>query len=364
MLLLTLALAAFVGAGFKAGSQPDDIYPGPGVTAVGRLSDYHAALAGGPGDTDVYVLEGDVEGATVLVLGGVHPDEFAGFMAAVLLVENARVDAGRLIVIPQTNASGFTHNLPGEGHPRFIDIDTPAGTRRFRFGARATNPIHQWPDPEVYVQASGQELSGSETRNLNRAFPGRAEGTLTEQVAYALMQLLERENVALAFDLHEASPEYPIINAIVAHPRNMELAVMAAMDLELDGIAIGVEQSPERLRGLSHREWGDHTAALPALFESANPAQGRMRGRTNVDLILKGQDVQYERAAKLGRLYVPFDANGHPLKERVARHLTTLTAFWDLFALFYPDRPLSISAVPSYDDLLNNAVGPYLQPPQ
>lgn len=363
-MLLALVATWLVGIDFTAGRRQDDIYAGPGVTAVRRLSDYHPALADGPGDTNVYVLEGDVPGATTLVLGGVHPDEFAGFMAALLLVENARVDAGRLIVIPQANASGFTHNLPGEGHPRFIEFETAGGPRRFRFGARATNPIHQWPDPEVYVQASGQELSGSETRNLNRAFPGRADGNLTEQVAYGIMQLLERENVALAFDLHEASPEYPIINAIVAHPRNIELAVMAAMDLELDGIAIGVEQSPDRLRGLSHREWGDYTDALPALFESANPVQGRLRGRTDTELVLKGQDAQYERAAKLGRLYVPFDEHGHPLEVRVARHLTTLAAFWDLFGLFYPDQPLSITSVPSYDELLTNNVSAYLQPPQ
>lgn len=32
-------------------------------------------------------------------------------------------------------------------------IDTPNGERWFRFGSRATNPHHQWPDPEIYVHA-------------------------------------------------------------------------------------------------------------------------------------------------------------------------------------------------------------------
>lgn len=363
-MLLALVVAIYVSVDFKAGAEPDAIYRGPGVTDVRPLSDWYAPLAGGPGDTDVFILDSGVPGATVLVLGGTHPDEFAGFMGAVLLAENAIVDAGRLIVIPQANASGFTHNLPGEGHPRHIEFDTDGGVRRFRFGARATNPIHQWPDPEVYVQASGQELSGSETRNLNRAYPGRPDGNLTEQVAYAIMQLLEQENVTLGFDLHEASPEYPVINAIVAHPRNMELAVMAAMDLELEGVPIGVEQSPEGLRGLTHREWGDHTDTLPALFESANPVQGRLRGRTDADLVLKGKDIQYERAAKLGHLYVPFDEHGHPLEERVARHLATLNAFWELYGLFYPEQPLAIRGLPDYDELTAGTVGSYLLPPQ
>ncbi len=364
VLAAALAVAWVTGAEFAAKHQPDAIIPGPGVTAVGRLSDYHKGLAGGPGDTDVYILEGAQPGATVLVLGGTHPDEFAGLMAAVLLVERAEVQQGRLIVIPQANASGFTHNLAGEGHPAYIDIETPGGTRRFRYGARATNPVHQWPDPDVYVQASGQQLSGSETRNLNRAYPGRADGTLTEQVAYAVMRLIEQENVAMAFDLHEASPEYPVINTIVAHPRMMELAVMAMMDLEMQGIAIGLEQSPAALRGLSHREWGDFTDTLAALFESANPAQGRLRGRTDAELVLEGKDEQYERAAKLGRLYVPFGPEGHPIESRVGRHLSTLQAFFGMHSLFNPLDGIVVTGVPGYNELLANGLGAYLQSPQ
>ncbi|MBO8140944.1 MAG: succinylglutamate desuccinylase/aspartoacylase family protein [Firmicutes bacterium] len=363
VLLLALAVAGVTGRDFAAKWRPDDIYPGPGVTTVRRLSDYHPPLAGTAGDTDVYVLEGDRPGGTVLVLGGVHPDEFAGFLAAVLLVERAQVEQGRLIVIPQANASGFTHNLPGEGHPAHIEIETAGGTRRFRYGARATNPIHQWPDPDVYVQASGQQLSGSETRNLNRAFPGRPDGTLTEQIAYAVMELIRQENVDMGFDLHEASPEYPVINTIVAHPRMMDLAVLVVMDMELAGIPIRLEQSPEQLRGLSHREWGDFSGTLAALFETANPAQGRLRGKTSAQLVLEGKDEQYERAARLGRLYVPFGPDGHPVETRVGRHLATLTAFFDAFGMMNPDRAVVVSGVPTFEELARHGVGAYLQPP-
>lgn len=52
-------------------------------------------------------------------------------------------------------------------------------------GSRASNPVDQWPDPDVYVHAaSGQQLSGSETRNINRAYPGRPDGNPTEQAAF------------------------------------------------------------------------------------------------------------------------------------------------------------------------------------
>ena len=37
-------------------------------------------------------------------------------MAAILMVENARVKRGRLIVVPQANRSGFTHTDPMEAY--------------------------------------------------------------------------------------------------------------------------------------------------------------------------------------------------------------------------------------------------------
>ena len=80
-------------------------------------------------------------------------------------------------------------------------IDTPNGERWFRFGSRATNPIHQWPDPEIYVHASsGQRLSGSETRNINRSYPGRTDGTFTEKMSYGVTQLIEQEGIDITVD--------------------------------------------------------------------------------------------------------------------------------------------------------------------
>ena len=93
--------------------------------------------------------------------GGTHPNEPSGLVAAVLLIENAQPEAGTLYVIPRTNNSAFTCTDPPGGGPMRFTIDTPNGERWFRFGSRATNPIHQWPDPEIYVHASsGQRLSG------------------------------------------------------------------------------------------------------------------------------------------------------------------------------------------------------------
>lgn len=360
-----LIIAYTVAQSFLAMARDEVIVAGPGVTEIRRLSEYFPGLKGSPGDTEVYILRGDEPGGKVLVLGGTHPNEPAGYLSAILLIENARVTAGELWVIPRANRPGFTHNDPQEGAPQGFTIHTPWGERRFRFGSRATNPIYQWPDPDIYIHAaSGQKLSGSEVRNLNRAYPGRPDGTLTEKIAFGIAELIRQEDINLTIDLHEASPEYPVINAIVAHERAMPLAAAVTMNLQLMGINIGLEPSPKNLRGLSHRELGDYTDTLAVLMETANPAQGRLRGRTDEALVVTGQDKAYMKAAQLGRLFVPFDETGHPIEERVGRHLTAINEFITVFTEMYPQTPVVVHDIPLLEDIERDGLGSFLLPTQ
>ncbi len=152
------------------------------------------------------------------------------------------------------------------------------------------------------------------------------------------MQVILAENPQISIDLHEAAPEYTTVNAIVAHDRAIDIAVEAAMTLELDGIEISVERSPKDFRGLSHREWGDNSQTLAFLLEVANPSQGRLRGKTDEKLVLTGLDKYYLKAAKAGRLNVPYDENGLPLSLRVWRHLKTIQAIIETFNGYYPEQ--------------------------
>ena len=193
-LIVSLVITFISARSFLRMRQPEPIFPGAGLSRIAMLSEYFPELKGSHGDTEVYFFDSAKPGGTALVLGGTHPNEPAGFLTAVCLIENIKMDRGRLIVIPRANNSAFTHNDPQEANPQRFVIQTANGERWFRFGSRSTNPIDQWPDPEVYLHyPSGQRLSGSETRNLNRSYPGKADGSLTEKVAYAIMQLLEQE---------------------------------------------------------------------------------------------------------------------------------------------------------------------------
>jgi len=345
------------------GPEELEAYPSPSISRVAKLSEYNSALLGTAGDTEVLIYEGSQPGGTMLVVGGTHPDEPAGTVAALILAENVVVVQGKLIVIPYANASGFTHNLPQEGHPPYYTLSTPGGDRIMKYGSRLTNPVHQWPDPTVYVEkVSYQKLAGTEARNLNRAYPGEENGSLTERVAYAITRLIIDEEIDVSIDLHESSPEYPVNNAVVAHERAFDLAAIATLDLEMEGVQINVEPSPPNLRGLSHREWGDNTDTLALLFESPNPVQGRLRGVTDADLIVDGVDPMYVKASERGRLYVPYTSEGTPLAMRAGRHLASVQAIAAAYSMMAPDRAIVMAGLPSYGEIVANGAGAYLNP--
>lgn len=318
-----------------------DIRPGAGVTATKRLSAYLPSLAGTPGDTDIYILGGQEAGGTVFVAGGTHANEIAGMMAATVLVERARVQKGRLIVIPHANNSAVTYKDPKRPGPDWITLTTPSGDRRFKYGSRYTKPEHQGEvDPAKYRHpASTEQLDGAEARNLDRAHPGRADGNLTQRVSYAMVQLLKEEQVDVAFDFHEAGPESRLAWMIVANPKNVEVGAVAVLALEALGVTMKLEPSSETFRGLSHREWGDATGAQSFLFETPSPT---MVDRTN------GVDTVHD--PKL------------PLARRVAVQLASFTAVLDAYNSGAPAaRQAQVAEVPALEEMAKAGVGAFLK---
>ncbi len=361
----SLAVAGIAGKDFYDFRHYEEvIIPGEGVTSTFQLSDYNENLKGTFGDTTVYVMEGEKEGGSFLVLGGTHPNEPSGHMAAITMIESGKVEAGTVYVIPRTDNSAFTHNDAQEASPHFFHIETESGTREFVFGSRASNPIDQWPDPDVYTHQSGQTLSGSEMRNINRTYPGVKDGTLTEQISYAITNMITTLDIDMEMDLHEASPEYPTVNATVAHERAMDMASMGILELQMAGVDMSLEPSPVTLRGLTHRELGDHTNTLALLMETGNPSQGRLHGATSEELIIDGKDKFYEKAAELGYLYIPYDENGASLDMRIGRHLQGCVEYMKAFSDMYGAEKgeIIMTGIPSYEDLTSGGktIGDYL----
>ena len=343
LLLAVVALGAGAPVRLPRGAPAThDIRPGPGVTRSRMLSSGLPALAGTPGDTPVFILEGREPGGTLVVVGGTHENEIAGVLAATSLVETARVGRGRLVVVPRANNSAVTLRDDERPVPEWITVDTPSGPRRFRFGARLTNPRHQGsPDPaEVKLPGAAEALPGKEARNLDRAYPGSADGPLTQRVAFALVELLRSEKADLAFDLHEAAPDSRLAWMIVAHPRALDVAAMAVLDLDAAGLPMKLEVSDEGFRGLSHREWGDATDALAFLVETPNPSQ--VKGTPGVE---------------------PVGDARHPLATRVAAQLETVLAVVAAWSAEAPaERQIELSVGPAPDPPGAKGLAGFLHP--
>lgn len=363
---LGLLLLATSGVSFyRHRHLPEPVVLGQGVTEVRKLSNYFEGVRGTVNDCNVYILEGREPGATLLVMGGTHPEEPAGRLAPWILAENAVMEAGRLIVVLSGNRSATTVTRVGGAYPPDFSIETDWGEQTFRMGDRWANPLDQWPDPEVYIHyPSGQYLAYVDIRNLNRAWPGRPNGTLTERTTYAFMELIRQEGVDIFIDLHEAELQYPVISTIVAHDSGEELATFVSMMLSDTEFNMGMEYSPVNLRGLSHREVGDNSDAISLLFEAPEPFLDATRGRTTREQLLTGKDEFVVKAGEAGLLFESIDENGWPIDVRVGRHTSAVLMTMESWTELNPDRPLVCTGVPRYDEVIATGVGHWLRNPE
>ncbi|SMG31648.1 succinylglutamate desuccinylase/aspartoacylase family protein [Dethiosulfovibrio salsuginis] len=339
---------------------------GPGVTEVKKLSDFSPVIAGSVNDCNVYILDSGVPGGTAFIIGGTHPEEPASNLSAQMFVENAVVEQGRVIVVTRANTSASQITRNGEAYPRFYTVQTPWGEKKWRMGDRCTNALDSWPDPEVYVHyPSGQNLAYMDIRNLNRTWPGRPDGLVTERTNFAMMEMIRNEDVDVVLDYHEAELEYPVENTIVAHEKAQAVAAMTSMMLtsSVFPVPIGMEFSPTALHGLSHREIGDHSQAMSLLAEVAEPMLDRIRGITDEELLMSGRDRFVMKAGEHKLLYAPIDESGWPIDIRVGRHVTTFMTILDVFNQVDPSKAIVVSGIPSYQEMVDNGLGIYFKDP-
>lgn len=351
---------------FIESRQQLPIYPSAGLSRIARLGEYFDGVRGTAADGEVYVFDSGMPGASMMIFGGTHNDEPSGHVAAIAMIENLHVKKGRIFIVPRANASGLTHTTPLEGFLDRYYVDTPNGKRWFKFGSRYTNPIYQWPDPDIFVHhQSLQRMAGEESRNLNRCWPGRPDGTYTEKLAYAYMELMRKEKIDLAVDFHEAPLEYFLINAICYPKKSDKVALGAEFNLSMEDLQYTMEASPSNLHGFFHREVGDYSpATMPFLMETPNPSQGRFHGKTTNELIVLGRDINYIKADKLKRLFVDMDENGWPLSLRVARQIKSAEEIINSFNELYPDRAIEAEGIPPYKEVLEKGVGAFLHAPE
>jgi uncharacterized protein len=118
--------------------------------------------------TPIFNYKSDYQGPIVLVLGGTHGNEPAGFEAAQRLLKQfstSTLKKGAIFIIPEAN-------------------------KLAAFNKKRRIPVQKGIDIEL--------------GNLNRCYPGNSNGLPMERLAYEITQLIKRQNVNLLLDLHES----------------------------------------------------------------------------------------------------------------------------------------------------------------
>ncbi len=366
LLLIILVLMIFPGLQlYNHRHHEIPIVAGPGVTHVSKLSDYCQGLKGTKADTSVFFLEGKEEGGKVLIMANTHANEPAAILTALIFIENAVVEKGTVIIIPNFNNSASRNTRPGDGYPLYFEIPTPWGTKKFRMGNRDASPLDQWPDPDVYVHFPDKQLlSFIDTRNTNRTWPGRPDGPLMERVTYGAMQIMRDKEVNMAIDIHGAETMFPVTNCIVAPDKSIRLATMVSLTVKArEGFESHVEPSPIGFRGLSHREIGDYSDTLPFLLEAPIPFLDQPTGPKTEALLLDGKDPFLLSLAEKGMLFVPYDESGWPMDKRVGQHCSVTLELLRQFSRRNQEKAIIVRNVPSYAEVVKNGVGYYYHDP-
>ena len=328
-----------------------DVRPGYGVSALKWLSDYNPNLKGTDYDTPLYVMEGK-PGAALLILGGTHPREIAGPMTAAVVLENAQVEQGRLFIVPCLNAAGMSVPDQLGQVPNQLAFEGRTGRRWLNYGDRRIPLRKGESDPKEFVHPSGYvHKDGAEWRNLNRNYPGIADGTPAQRVCYAVMELIRREKVQTCMDIHEATAPEEVCDAktgkmmpggtlsysLITNPKYIDPCIEMVFTLGDRGINLKPEVSIPGFRGISHYEIGNETSCIPFLSETPNPAMN-------------------EYAVKPDPLH---DAK-HPIEERVGITLEILQV-WFESCKDLVGSPFVLKGSPSKAQLEKDGLGAWLQ---
>lgn len=347
---MVLCAAVLTGIPAQAAFKMD-LRSGDGVTASKVLSDYNPNLKDSDYDTAVYVLKGNETGGKALILSGTHAREIGGVLTAAVLLENVTVEQGTLFVIPCLNAAGMSVPDSLGQVPHQVSIKTQSGMRSFAYGDRYIPLRAGESDPPEFRHPKGYvHKDGREWRNINRNYPGIADGTPAQRVAFAVMELIRTEGIETCLDMHEATaPEevfdprtgkkYPggtLSYSLVTHPKYGEIAAEMLFDLEDYGALFKLELSDPSFRGISHFEIAENTECIPFLSETPNPAQ-------------------HAHSTKKDPLHDP----KHPIEERVGYMMDLLRVWFDKSTEL--NMPLRVSGLPTRQQIQADGLGHWLK---
>lgn len=192
-----LGLLSFLVFLFIACETTEDI-----LTPIEMERSVQVYLEGTEDTFEVHTFNTHVPGPVVFIIGGVHANERAGWMAAQALLD-------------ETFERGIIHILPIAQRRTWL-LDPP---RRVYPG---------WQD-------------------LNRSFPGRPDGSPSEQLAYAIYNAIRATSPDLVIDLHESRFSYTeegwIGDSLILHLADYSLYVLEVLE-QFNALPLQENQTP------------------------------------------------------------------------------------------------------------------------
>lgn len=128
--------------------------------------------------TDMFVIDTKIPGKTIFIVGGVHGIEEAGWKAALQLVQK-KYKQGKIYIIPQANIV-------------------------------AAQLMQRYPNVIETEECATIPYQGQIYCDLNRSFPGKSDGTVTERIADAIIQEIILSNADFVIELHESQESYDV----------------------------------------------------------------------------------------------------------------------------------------------------------
>lgn len=153
--------------GFLVGCQKPEVEP----IEVEIEHNESTIMTGTIYETKVHTFVTDVPDPKVVIVGGIHGDEIAGWNAGMELL-NYDFKKGSFLIIPKASilACQLVKRYPGQG----------------------SNNVYE----------------GITYSDLNRTFPGNENGTPTEQLAFAIIKVVTVFDPDYIIDLHESKDSY------------------------------------------------------------------------------------------------------------------------------------------------------------
>ncbi|MDD2446324.1 MAG: succinylglutamate desuccinylase/aspartoacylase family protein [Tissierellia bacterium] len=210
-------------------------------------------MAGTKYESPIYYIDNGRK-IKVMIISGIHGNEIGGIKAAARIIE-VKPDWANFIIIPRSNTEAVRNE---ERNPYYMS-------------------------------------------DLNRAFPGKPNGTDTEVMAYEIFKLVEKESPDIVMDLHEWERNYDEDSSFLANglildlmdSKFMEITEKVYDDYIIDNDSTKIMLDTSSLNGSFNKEVSDRLG-IPVLTIESN-MNDKLENRISFHLYVIERIINYFR---------------------------------------------------------------------